>query len=239
MALRRCLPESDKSEAYSSTHTLATAPVSKRSTLTVVDSSPSSETRVFCRSMKALWPNVRAKMWRQIKKDYVLWPLVGGLAGLALGTGFVPALLVKLICLALIWAYLHHFIAGVRHLWMDATHSVSKQQGHSSAVVTLALSVLLTLACVAILATKGLALGLDFTGGILLEFRIQTLKEAHELNALLTAPLAGVVELHGAGVPPAVMVCLVGGGAVGAALLDQRIGNLAHTGLGDTAVVLA
>lgn len=62
-------------------------------------------------------------------------------------------------------------------------------------------SVLLTLACVAILATKGLALGLDFTGGILLEFRIQTLKEAHELNALLTAPLAGVVELHGAGVP--------------------------------------
>lgn len=52
-------------------------------------------------------------------------------------------------------------------------------------------SVLLTLACVAILATKGLALGLDFTGGILLEFRIQTLKEAHELNALLTAPLAG------------------------------------------------
>jgi succinate dehydrogenase / fumarate reductase cytochrome b subunit len=32
--------------------------------------------------------------------------------------------------LALIWAYLHHFIAGVRHLWMDATHSVSKEQGH-------------------------------------------------------------------------------------------------------------
>lgn len=31
-------------------------------------------------------------------------------------------------------------------------------------------SVLLTLACVAVLATKGLALGLDFTGGILLEF---------------------------------------------------------------------
>ena len=46
--------------------------------------------------------------------------------------------------LALIWAYLHHFIAGVRHLWMDATHSVSKEFGHSSAVVTLALSVVLT-----------------------------------------------------------------------------------------------
>jgi preprotein translocase subunit SecF len=52
-------------------------------------------------------------------------------------------------------------------------------------------SVLLTVASMAVLAINGLSLGLDFTGGILLEFRIQTLKEAHELNALLTAPLAG------------------------------------------------
>lgn len=62
------------------------------------------------------------------------------------GIGFVPAVLVKLVTLALIWGYLHHFIAGVRHLWMDATHSVSKEQGKSSAVLTLALSVLLTVA---------------------------------------------------------------------------------------------
>ena len=26
---------------------------------------------------------------------------------------------IKLVALALIWAYLHHFIAGLRHLWMD------------------------------------------------------------------------------------------------------------------------
>jgi succinate dehydrogenase / fumarate reductase, cytochrome b subunit len=51
---------------------------------------------------------------------------------------------VKLVVLALIWAYLHHFIAGIRHLWMDATHSVTKEFGRSSAVVTLALSLLLT-----------------------------------------------------------------------------------------------
>ncbi|MCH7345891.1 succinate dehydrogenase, cytochrome b556 subunit [Pelomonas sp. CA6] len=62
------------------------------------------------------------------------------------GIGFVPGWFVKLVTLGLIWGYLHHFIAGVRHLWMDATHSVSKAQGHSSAVATLALSVLLTLA---------------------------------------------------------------------------------------------
>jgi succinate dehydrogenase / fumarate reductase cytochrome b subunit len=61
------------------------------------------------------------------------------------GIGFVPAFLLKLIVLALIWAYLHHFIAGVRHLWMDATHSVSKQQGRISAIVTLAASGALTL----------------------------------------------------------------------------------------------
>jgi succinate dehydrogenase / fumarate reductase cytochrome b subunit len=61
------------------------------------------------------------------------------------GIGFVPAFLLKLIVLALIWAYLHHFIAGVRHLWMDATHSVSKQQGRISAIVTLSASGVLTL----------------------------------------------------------------------------------------------
>ncbi len=63
----------------------------------------------------------------------------------AAGFGMIPAWFVKLVVLSLLWAYLHHFIAGVRHLWMDATHSVSKAQGHSSAVVTLALSVALTL----------------------------------------------------------------------------------------------
>jgi succinate dehydrogenase / fumarate reductase cytochrome b subunit len=62
------------------------------------------------------------------------------------GIGFIPAVLVKLVALALIWAYLHHFIAGVRHLWMDATHSVTKEHGKSSAIVTLVLSVVLTVA---------------------------------------------------------------------------------------------
>jgi len=62
------------------------------------------------------------------------------------GIGFVPGWFVKLAVLALIWSTLHHFIAGVRPLWMDATHSVTKEQGHSSAIVTLALSVLLTVA---------------------------------------------------------------------------------------------
>ena len=60
------------------------------------------------------------------------------------GLGFVPGWAVKLVALVLIWAYLHHFIAGVRHLYMDATHSVSKEFGKSSGAITLVLSVALT-----------------------------------------------------------------------------------------------
>lgn len=60
------------------------------------------------------------------------------------GVGFMPGWFVKLVALGLIWAYLHHFIAGVRHLWMDLTHSVSYEQGRSSALLTLGLSLPLT-----------------------------------------------------------------------------------------------
>ncbi len=62
------------------------------------------------------------------------------------GIGFVPGWLIKLVALALIWAYLHHAIAGVRHLWMDATHSVSKEQGQLSAFITLGSSAALAVA---------------------------------------------------------------------------------------------
>ena len=62
------------------------------------------------------------------------------------GTGFLPGWFYKLVALALIWAYLHHLIAGLRHLWMDATHAVTLQFGRSSALFTLAVSVVLTLA---------------------------------------------------------------------------------------------
>jgi succinate dehydrogenase / fumarate reductase, cytochrome b subunit len=62
------------------------------------------------------------------------------------GLGFVPGWFMKLVALALIWAYLHHFIAGVRHVWMDMSHAaVSKQRGGTSAKVTLVLAIALTL----------------------------------------------------------------------------------------------
>jgi succinate dehydrogenase / fumarate reductase cytochrome b subunit len=60
------------------------------------------------------------------------------------GIGFVPGVIVKLAVLALIWGYLHHLLAGIRHLWMDVAHSVTKEQGRSSAIATLASSLVLT-----------------------------------------------------------------------------------------------
>jgi succinate dehydrogenase / fumarate reductase cytochrome b subunit len=65
-------------------------------------------------------------------------------AAFNIGIGFVPGFLIKLIVLGLIWAYLHHFIAGLRHLWMDINHAVSKEFGRSSALFTLGTAFALT-----------------------------------------------------------------------------------------------
>jgi len=65
-------------------------------------------------------------------------------AAFSAGLGVLPGWFIKLVALALIWAYLHHIIAGLRHLWMDIAHAVSKEFGRSSAVVTLVLSLGLT-----------------------------------------------------------------------------------------------
>ena len=61
-------------------------------------------------------------------------------AAFNIGLGFLPGWFMKLIALALIWAYLHHITAGLRHLWMDVNHAVSKEFGRISAMVTLSIS---------------------------------------------------------------------------------------------------
>jgi len=62
------------------------------------------------------------------------------------GVGFIPGWFVKLVALAIIWSFLHHFVAGIRYLIMDVSHShVTKEFGKSSAQVTLVLSIALTL----------------------------------------------------------------------------------------------
>ncbi|MBS0389757.1 MAG: succinate dehydrogenase, cytochrome b556 subunit [Comamonadaceae bacterium] len=61
------------------------------------------------------------------------------------GLGFLPGWFIKLVALALIWAYLHHLAAGVRHLVLDVTHKTTKDFGRHSAVATLVFSIVLTL----------------------------------------------------------------------------------------------
>lgn len=65
-------------------------------------------------------------------------------AAFNIGLGFVPGWFIKLVALAIIWSYLHHIIAGLRHLYMDMCHAVTKEFGKSSAVVTLVSSLGLT-----------------------------------------------------------------------------------------------
>ena len=66
-------------------------------------------------------------------------------AAFNVGLGFVPGWFIKLVTLALIWAYLHHLAAGVRHLYMDVSHKTTKDFGRQSAVATLVFSIGLTL----------------------------------------------------------------------------------------------
>ncbi|MEO6408714.1 MAG: succinate dehydrogenase, cytochrome b556 subunit [Burkholderiaceae bacterium] len=61
------------------------------------------------------------------------------------GIGWIPGWLVKLAVLGLIWSFLHHLFAGLRHLWMDATHAVGLDFGRQSALFVLAASLVLTL----------------------------------------------------------------------------------------------
>ena len=63
------------------------------------------------------------------------------------GVGIFAGWFIKLVVLVLIWGYLHHFCAGLRHIWMDVSHSsVTKEFGHSSAIACFAISLILTVA---------------------------------------------------------------------------------------------
>jgi succinate dehydrogenase / fumarate reductase cytochrome b subunit len=58
--------------------------------------------------------------------------------------GFVTYPLVKLIILGLVWAYMQHFCAGVRHLIMDTHVGLDKDSARRSSVAVLAISLTLT-----------------------------------------------------------------------------------------------
>jgi len=61
--------------------------------------------------------------------------------------GFLSNIIVKIITLVLAWAFLFHFCAGVRHLFMDTSHSLTtKEKGKQTSIIVLVVSSLLTIA---------------------------------------------------------------------------------------------
>jgi succinate dehydrogenase / fumarate reductase cytochrome b subunit len=52
----------------------------------------------------------------------------------------------KIVAVALAWAFIHHLLAGIRHLLMDAHIGAELQGARQSAAVTLVLAVVLTIA---------------------------------------------------------------------------------------------
>jgi len=78
----------------------------------------------------------------------VLWALGGSLGTPESFSAFravVASPLAKLVLLAIAWAYLHHLLAGIRHLLLDARIGVELPQARTSAAAVLAVSLLLTL----------------------------------------------------------------------------------------------
>lgn len=65
-----------------------------------------------------------------------------GFAAFSVVAGMVP---VKIILLVLIWAYLHHFCAGIRYLMLDSHHGLDKYAAQKSAGVVFGVSLALTL----------------------------------------------------------------------------------------------
>ena len=57
---------------------------------------------------------------------------------------FTSNILVKMICLGLIWAFLHHFCAGIRYLLLDLEIGVEKSEANRSAIVVFSLGLALT-----------------------------------------------------------------------------------------------
>ena len=66
-------------------------------------------------------------------------------AAFSAGLWVFPGGFIKLVVLALIWAYLHHLLAGVRHLYLDVSHRTTKEFGRHSAAWVLVVSIALTL----------------------------------------------------------------------------------------------
>jgi succinate dehydrogenase / fumarate reductase, cytochrome b subunit len=75
---------------------------------------------------------------------FVLQTTLSGEAGYAWWRSLWAQPLVKLIAIGFVWAYVHHFVAGIRYLLLDVHVGVDKESAQMSAKVVLGLGLLLT-----------------------------------------------------------------------------------------------
>ncbi|MCE1186319.1 succinate dehydrogenase, cytochrome b556 subunit [Zoogloea sp.] len=88
---------------------------------------------------------------------FLMLPVLLSLLGSSLGSpesyaayqGVVSNIFVKLLLCGLLWAFLHHFCAGIRFLLLDVHVGVDKQSAVSSARTVLIVSLTLTVLLVA------------------------------------------------------------------------------------------
>ena len=72
-------------------------------------------------------------------KLIILLPMANSMQGG--DEGFYGSLLITL---GLVWAFLHHFCAGIRHLFMDVHVAIEKDSARKTATSVLVVSVVLT-----------------------------------------------------------------------------------------------
>jgi succinate dehydrogenase / fumarate reductase cytochrome b subunit len=74
----------------------------------------------------------------------LLQSVLGSEQGFARMSDYASRPLVKLVVLACVWAYAHHFFAGIRYLFLDMHVGIAKHPARRSAVIVLILGVLAT-----------------------------------------------------------------------------------------------
>jgi succinate dehydrogenase / fumarate reductase, cytochrome b subunit len=75
---------------------------------------------------------------------FVLQCTLGSEAGFNRWKSFFAEPVVKLIVLGFVWAYMHHFFAGIRYLLLDVHVGIAKEPAQFSAKVVLVFGVLAT-----------------------------------------------------------------------------------------------
>ena len=79
---------------------------------------------------------------------FLLWLLQASLGSAEAYAGFKSVLvnpLVKFVLFGLVWAFLHHFFAGIRYLALDMHQGIELGPARASSTVVLVVSILLTL----------------------------------------------------------------------------------------------